>query len=348
MSFSPLETQSPGWLLTVDPQGDGERLDRFISRRLPRVSRTRASKLQVYELDPQGFLKKTGLKKSTRLQALQTLWIERPVPPENLSLLERPKIIDECNDFLVIDKPTGWVVHPTASRFHSAITTWLKAQGYQAQPVHRLDCETSGILICAKTQQVEAELQQLFLEHKVQKEYVALCHISPQGQAFLEQQGIDQSGKQWLETTSLGFDLRSQIKIKMGRGLKDAITHFKVLSVGLSSYRSTLLSDRELNKPTVKHDHYLCVKARPKSGRQHQIRVHLSLRGLPLLGDKLYGLDEEYFLKGLAGKLTQEDYQKLGHDRHALHASELSFIWKNQKRLWHSPLPQDLQNLLNQ
>ena len=71
-----------------------------------------------------------------------------------------------------------------------------------------------------------------------------------------------------------------------------------------------------------------------------------SLAGLSLVGDKLYGSNENYFLKHLAGELTDADYQKLGHDRHALHAASLSFSWQGQQKSWQSPLPQDLKTLL--
>ena len=332
MSFNPLASQTPGWYLIVDPEGEGERLDCFIARRLPRLSRSRAAKLAVYIMDHNGIAQNSALKKSTRLRALQHLWIRRPLPKEKLHNLEPPIIIDECEDFIVIDKPAGWVAHPTASRFHSAMTTWLKSNAYHAQPVHRLDSETSGLLICAKHHQAETELQQAFINQRVHKTYLGICQMSNQGKNH-----IDSKGLSWIETKSLGFVPNSLVNIKMGRGEKTASTEFQVLSI--HPQRSII---SELKSPS-----YALIKAIPHSGRQHQIRVHLSLVGLSLVGDKLYGPDEKYFLKGLAGELTPTDYHDLGHERHALHALSLSFTWQGRQRSWQSAFPKDLQGLLN-
>ena len=337
MSFNPLASQTPGWYLIVDPKGEGERLDRFIARRLPRLSRSRAAKLAVYILDHNGIAQNSALKKSTRLRALQHLWIKRPLPKEKLHNLKPPTIVDECEDFIVIDKPAGWVAHPTASRFHSAITTWLKSNAYHAHPVHRLDSETSGLLICAKHHQAEKELQQAFINQRVHKTYLGICQISDRGQKYIDSKGLN-----WIETESLGFAPNSLVSLKMGRGEKTASTEFQVLSI-----HPQLSMISELRPLTHQPHSYALIKASPHSGRQHQIRVHLSLLGLSLVGDKLYGPDENYFLKGLAGELTPTDYQDLGHERHALHATSLSFNWKGRQRSWHSALPTDLHRLLN-
>ena len=141
----------PGWLLVVDPSADGQRLDRFIASRLERVSRARASRLSVTDLDhPQ-----TRLKKSSTVYDGQRLWVSRPIPDEGLAL-PRPQIIFQDEQLLVLNKPAGLAVHPSASRFLTTVTYWLSQTDGLSDytPAHRLDVETSGILICGRTNQI--------------------------------------------------------------------------------------------------------------------------------------------------------------------------------------------------
>ena len=316
----------PGWRLDVDPEGEGERLDRFIARRLIRVSRSRAAKLEVWQLNSSSACLHIRLKKSTRLKAGMSLWVKRPLPSEDMTQLDEPYIIDECEDFIVINKPPGWIAHPTASRYQSAITTWLKIQDLKAQPVHRLDLETSGLLLCLKQGQEEAEVRRLFLHHQVDKRYISICKVSPKGEQVL----ISQGGR-WQETQSLGFDTHHSIKIKMGIGTLTALTDFTLIDTWIHHETGT---------------HLALIIARPHTGRQHQIRVHLALNGLSILGDKLYGDHDVCFLKYLDGYLTEDDYLHLGHHRHALHATALSLPWKGEVRCWSSPPPTDLHQYL--
>ena len=317
--------EGPGWRLQVDPEGEGERLDRFISRRLPRVSRSRASRLEVWRLsDDDQFISK--LKKSVKLRAGELLWVKRPPPQEDLSTLIDPTLIDESDEFLVIDKPPGWVAHPTASRYESAITTWLKRQGINAQPAHRLDAETSGVLLCVRDPKLESEVNRLFLNHEVEKRYLAISRVTDEGDRRLKL-----GERRWEERRPLGFDLHSSVGIKMGCG-------------GLESYTSCELIDRWHS--STNGEHRCLIRARPRTGRQHQIRVHLSLGGVPIIGDKLYGRDESYFLKHLNGELTENDFDELGHHRQALHAETLGFTWRGAEFEWSSQLPADLRGLL--
>lgn len=331
-SFSATQTEStdlveegPGWRLEVDPEGDGERLDRFIARRLPRVSRARASRLEVWRLDSRGVCEQK-LKKSARVKGGSILWVRRPPPDEDLSFLVQPSIIDEHEDFLVIDKPPGWVAHPTASRYESAITTWLKKSGNSAQPAHRLDSETSGVLLCVRDPKLEPMVHRLFLEHNVEKHYLAITRVTPEGESRL-QSGV----RSWMEQRSLGFDKESKVGLKMGMGDLKSCTQCELLDQWYS--------------PNFKEQRCL-MRAKPLTGRQHQIRVHLSLAGFPLIGDKLYGPNEEYFLRALEGDLSEVDLDALGHDRQALHAERLILPWCGGQLEWHSPLPQDLHALL--
>ena len=300
----------PGWYLQVDASGHKERLDRFLARRLKRVSRSRAGKLEVMDLlDPD-----KSFKKSSRVFQGQHLWIARPIKDEEIEELTPPRIIWMDEHLLIVDKPSGWIIHPTAHRFHSTIQTWLMKQGYQAQAVHRLDQETSGILICARHKKSLQHLNQAFQMHKVHKTYLALC------------EGLCEVGTTWDCHTPLGFDAESAVHLKIGVGCAVAHTQFQVIATHQTSQFS-------------------CIQARPYTGRQHQIRVHLSMSGYPIIGDKLYGVDEKYFLAHLTQSLQAEDWAVLKHKRHALHAHQLHFELFNRSYTITSPWPSDLQKL---
>lgn len=315
----------PGWLLEVDPESDGDRLDRFIARRIPRLSRTRAARLTAVPVDAHHIPCGAVLRKSSRIRYGQHLWVSRPLPDEDLSDLTPPRVIDEDQDLLVLDKPSGWVAHPTASRYRSSITTWLKEQGWNAHPAHRLDLETSGLLLCGKTPEADAELKRLFLTQSVHKSYLAICRAHPDLHA-----APLLIGRSWEDHTPLGFDSESRVGIKIGRGQLDAHTSFKILKLYNHNPETRLL-----------------IEAKPKTGRQHQIRAHLSLSGLPIIGDKLYGPSEEIFIRHLNDELSEDDIVRLGHPRHGLHAHRLTLIWRGKECTWECPLPSDLLSLLN-
>lgn len=311
--------QKPGWELIVDPQGEGERLDHFIARRIPRLSRARASRLEVIDLDEP----RRHLKKSNRLHSAQRLWIKRPPPKEDISSLLAPDVLYEGDGLMVVNKPPGWAVHPTASRFESTITTWLKRRGTPAIPAHRLDVETSGILVCTYDPKIERAVKASFKTQQVQKKYLAMTKGN--SRQIQDELQLLKVGQQWQDTRPLGFDTQSQIHLKMGLGCLASSTTFKVRSVGKN---------------------YALIEAMPHTGRQHQIRAHLALSALPLIGDKLYGSDENLFLKSLMGELSEKDWQELGHKRQALHASELSVQIHGHRYHWKAPLPNDLKALM--
>jgi 23S rRNA pseudouridine1911/1915/1917 synthase len=128
----------------------------------------------------------------------------------------------------------------------------------------------------------------------------------------------------WTVDAPLGFE-GGEVRIKMGRGDLPAETRFEVVRRG---HRRAL------------------VTAQPISGRQHQIRVHAALSGHPLVGDKLYGPDDRYFLRHLEGELGPADFARLGHTRQALHAARIAFDWKGAPRVFESPWPSELDALV--
>ena len=176
------------------------------------------------------------------------------------------------------------------------------------QSVHRLDVETSGLLVCGKHTHAVKLGSDAFAHQHVSKTYLALV------------EGLVTEDS-WTAGHPLGFDPTSRVPIKMGVGDLSASTDFRVLARG----RCRTL-----------------VEAYPKGGRQHQIRIHARLSGYPLVGDKLYGPDEKYFLERGA-HLTPSDLAVLGHWHHALHAYRISAHFLPQPL--EVPLPKDWFNI---
>ncbi|MFN3202992.1 MAG: RluA family pseudouridine synthase [Bradymonadia bacterium] len=304
----------PGWRLEVDPGSDGMRLDMFLVQRIPRLSRARASRLTVTVVNRPEL---GALKKAYRVREGWILWAERPLPDADV-VPPVPEVIFSDDHLLILGKPPGLATHPTASRFKATVTWWLAQHWPEADPTHRLDVETSGVLVVARTDIANRALQNAFASGGVRKRYLAVVEGVPDQDHFV----IDRP---------LGFvqdhpTLHSEIRLKMGPGDKPARTECRVLQRG---------ARRAL------------VEARPIHGRQHQIRVHLSLEGYPIVGDKLYGPDEQLFLAHLNRPLTEDEYARLGHSRHALHAASAAFDWpRGRPRQFESPLPGDLEALL--
>ena len=253
-------------------------------------------------------------------------------------------IIDETDHFLVLNKPAGWSIYPQGKQQRPSLTQWLKKtypKSPEYRPVHRLDVETSGIVLCGKTQDSIQKLNALFRQRLIHKEYRALCRrpiscqnlnqctqVSPQVKSnspHLHSTCLCLLNQQYILEDPLGFDSQSTVRIKMGRGVKEAKTRVEPLQIGPQGQ-------------------YICMKVYPQTGRQHQIRVHLSLNGYPIVGDKLYGQSETYFIKHYENQLQPKDYKELGFRRHLLHASSLGLEWEKRQYHWSISWPQDVQN----
>ena len=179
-------------------------------------------------------------------------------------------------------------------------------------PAHRLDVETSGLLVCAQSNRLKM-VSDAFAERRVHKTYLAVLSGEP-----------EQS--EWTVEIPLGFDTSTGIRLKMGRGTLSAETRFRVLRAG---------TQRSL------------VQAEPMTGRQHQIRVHAQLSGHALVGDKLYGPEDKLFFASKERPLTEEEWHLLGHTRHALHAWKVVLKLPESTHQFESPLPSDLKQLLS-
>jgi len=294
---------------TVPPACAGWRLDRFVKRQIPRLSRTRIQKM----IRAQRQLGGATLRPATRVRAGEALTLLRPAPDEP-DVPRHYRTVYEDEQLLVISKPAGLPVHATA-RFHrNTLTALLREQFGADAPrlAHRIDRETSGLLVLARTPDAERELKQALAARDVCKAYLAIVHGDP--------------GPSGVEQGAIGPDLTSGIRIKQ-----------HVRHDGLPARTSW----RRLARRGV----YSMVEAAPHTGRQHQIRVHLGALGCPIVGDKLYGADPSCMLEYLDLGWTDDLARRLLLPRHALHAARLSFAHPatgHELRL-EDPLPPDLQ-----
>ena len=277
--------------LTVQPQYHGWRLDRFIKARIPRLSRSRIQQMIRAQEQLQG----RRLRPAARVQGGEEVCLLRPVPDEpDVPRDFRPLYDDGL--LLAIDKPAGLPVHATA-RFHKNTLTAVLRERYgdRGTPIlaHRLDRETSGLMLLGLTPRVGAALKGLFRERRVHKRYLAVVHGRPEPASGV----VD---------LPIGPDEVSGIRVKMA-----------VVPDGYPSRtRYRVLETR---------GGFSLLEAFPETGRQHQIRVHLGAVGTPVAGDKLYGPDPGLFLEFLETGWTEALQRRLLLPRQALHAADAFF-----------------------
>jgi 23S rRNA pseudouridine1911/1915/1917 synthase len=210
-------------------------------------------------------------------------------------------VLYEDEDVLAIDKPPGMAVHPSGrhladtliQRVHRRFRLGNDDLRLPIRLCHRLDLETSGAILIAKGDRNHAELMRQFEDREVEKEYLAIVRGVPAADA----------GSIVLP---IGPSRMGEVRLKMA-----------CLADGLPSRTEWRVLER--------HADCALVSCLPHTGRQHQIRVHLDAIGHPLIGDKLYGIGEEYFLRHAHGELDDADLVELGLPRHALHNHRLVF-----------------------
>ena len=213
------------------------------------------------------------------------------------------KPIFQTKDFLLYDKPSGVLVHPQNRHTEYSITHEVKNRfGKEANIVHRLDKETSGLILCSKHKKVEKELKQLFENREVKKEYLAKVRGR-----FPDRVEVDKP----ISRNSEFDSIKLKVFIDEENG-KESKTIFELIKY-----------DKKQN--------ISLIKAKPLTGRQHQIRVHLYHIGFPIIGDPLYGVDFKIAEAYLDGKMDKKSRIKFtGADRLMLHAYKLEFKYKNR------------------
>ena len=304
--------------LVVDAAGAGERLDVWLARRLPDLSRAR-----IQDLIAQGHIRvdDRAAGASMRIRAAQAVSLHVPSPtpavpaPEDIAL----HVVYEDPSLLVIDKPAGIAVHPGAGRSSGTLVNALlhhvhdlSGVGGVLRPgiVHRLDRGTSGLLVVAKTDAAHVALARQFAGRTVEKEYLALVLGVPRA-------------REGTVSAPIGRDPthRRRMSVRAARG-REARSTYRVVEA---------------------FDGAALLRVRIHTGRTHQIRVHLASIGHPVAGDATYG-----GRRPTSSERPATGAALAGLSRPALHATRLAFDHPvtAERRIFDSPLPADLSDVL--
>lgn len=234
------------------------------------------------------------------------------------------QVIDECDDWIVVDKPAPLAVHPANGKDEPTLLGGLEvllaaelAGRGGLSILTRLDRETSGLVLVAKHRQAARELSDRLQRREVEKSYLALVHGWPGWELETVDAPILRAGEVgdsaiWLRQRTHPDGRASVTRLRVDARFERAEGRFSM------------------------------VRCFPETGRMHQIRVHLEHVGHPLLGDKIYGTDGEAYLAQMEDGITDAMWRRLILPRHALHAVELALEWKGERRRWLSSLPGDL------
>ena len=312
--------QSRDLSFIVSPLHAGFRLDVFLAQADESFSRSQI-KNAIAEGDVTVNGKEPKVSQHLKAGDIVVLHLEPAIDavavPQNIPL----DIVYEDASVVVINKPAGMVVHPAPGNPDNTLVNALlfhchdlSGIGGVLRPgiVHRLDKETSGLIVAAKSDEAHRKLSTQFEKHDVHKKYVALVWGDVKGQ----------SGEIVLPVGRHPVD-RKKMSTKSRHG-KDALTLWKVRE----RFGTATLLDVEI-----------------KTGRTHQIRVHLTERGYPVIGDAVYGNASK--LQSIKNAALKAAIKSL--DRQALHAAQLSFLHpqSNERMAFTAPLPRDIENLLS-
>jgi 23S rRNA pseudouridine1911/1915/1917 synthase len=297
----------------------GQRLDQFLVAQLDDVSRAR-----VQQLIAQGLVEVDGIaaKRSHKLRGGERVTVtgEAQRPPLRAVAEDIPlTVVYEDDQLAVIDKPAGMMVHAGAGKSEGTLVNallhrfqQLSAGGHPLRPgiVHRLDKETSGLILVAKDDVTHRKLQEQFAGRSVKKKYVALVHGWPKRESGTVDQPI---GRDPVRRT------RMTTKARAGRS---AVSHYLVM--------------RHIDS---KFGKFALMEVKIETGRTHQIRVHLAALGHPVVGDRLYGAP---------ARLKEGKKAPLTLTRNFLHAAELNFTHPRTGRTmsFRSRLPAELRKFM--
>jgi 23S rRNA pseudouridine1911/1915/1917 synthase len=324
-----LSDESP-MTLAVTPEARGERLDTFVRTQL-NVSRARVQELIAGD---KILVDGVSAKASHKLQGGEHITLQGRAerPPLRAIAEEIPlDIVYEDDDLAVINKPAGMMVHAGAGATEDARNRGtlvnalmhhfaaLSALGGELRPgiVHRLDRETSGLIVVAKNDEAHAQLAAQFSRRQVQKRYLALVHGWPKKDSGTISSRISRDRIR-----------RTRMSVS-GPGGREAVSHYKVI--------------RRIHSQFGK---FALLEVKIDTGRTHQIRVHMSSLGHPVVGDALYGAPRE--LKAVRGKGQRSIPPAMELSRNFLHSAklELSHPRTGQAMAFRSALPPELESWL--
>jgi 23S rRNA pseudouridine1911/1915/1917 synthase len=191
------------------------------------------------------------------------------------------------------------------------------ASGGQVSIVNRLDRETSGLVLVAKTLAAARDFGLLMQRHSLRKEYLAIVWGWPEWEHKLVDAPLDRQGKH-----------------------QDSLIWLKqMIHAAGAPAQTEFFVERRFRRSAFAREGFSVIRAIPRTGRTHQIRVHLASIGHPIVGDKIYGHDEQLYLRFIETGWTHELEQRLLLPRHALHSAKLAI---EDERVWSSALPRDL------
>ena len=313
--------------IVVDKGQGLMRLDHYLKHHVPNATRT---KLQ-YAIEAESVkVNEKAAKSSYKVKPFDVLTLSLPHPPRDTDILPENiplTIIYEDDDLLLVNKPAGMVVHPAQGNWSGTLINALLhhfdnlpvGKNGEARPglVHRIDKDTSGLLLIAKNDYAMAHLARQFFEHSIERTYLALVWGEPK----------EPNGTITGHTGRSTRDRRVMDVFPDGSQGKHAVTHYKTL------------------KPLR---YVSLVQCNLETGRTHQIRVHFQHIGHPLFGDVTYGGDK--ILRGT----TSGSYRAFVENcfeilpRQALHAKSLGFVHPRSKEWlqFDSELPEDMQSVL--
>jgi|ERR1700722_5064751 len=325
-------------VLVAAPDNSGQRLDQYLAAQLSEHTQGEVSRARVQQLIEKGevLVNETAAKASLRLKGDEQITVTGPpqAPPLRAMAEDIPlDIVYEDDDLAIVNKPAGMMVHTGAGATDDARNRGtlvnallhhfkkLSAVGGELRPgiVHRLDRATSGLMVVAKNDESHRRLAKQFSAREVHKTYLALVHGWPKQDRGTVQSAISRHSQRRTRMTTKGF------------GGRDAVTHYVVL--------------QKIDSPYGK---FALLEMKIETGRTHQIRVHLSSLGHPVVGDALYGAP---------GELRSQSNQRraagmpaiLKLDRNFLHAAELELTHPRTKEVlkFSRPLPTELAALLD-
>ncbi len=294
--------------IKVDKESCGKRLDKFLNNKIDKFSRSKIQKL-IHE---KNIIVNNKIEKSNyKIKENDILIVHIPQPkPLKLAAEDIPlDILHEDEEIIIVNKPSGMVVHPAPGNYEGTLVNALlnhcdRLPGINGitRPgiVHRIDKDTSGVLVVAKTENAHHKISAQIKEHSIERVYIALVH------------GIVQEPGGTINTLiGRSNNDRKKMAVK-SQGGKNAITYYKVKERFTKGYTY--------------------IEAKLETGRTHQIRVHMSYIGHPVVGDLKYGPKKPHF------KLTGQ----------LLHAAELGFIHPSTNQFVHfsAPLPKKNEKIL--
>jgi len=232
----------------------------------------------------------------------------------------RPGIVQEHRQFLIVDKPAGWLVHPTRPDGTFTLIDWLREQypGEFLSLVSRLDRETSGLLLVGRGKESASLLGKMQQRREIHKTYLVILHGRPPEAGVIDAP-LDRLGKHQPSTI--------YIRQAVVAGTYPALTEFK--SLGTRTH--------------PEHGEISLVEASPKTGRLHQIRAHFEHLGFPVLNDKIYGKDDAFFINYI-----DKVYKKtMEIGRHCLHSAKLEMKIGSEVVAAETAMPEDMAKIWN-